>query len=486
VVVLVAAWGLAGPAAGETGAASDGPEALVRTLESVLAGRGLRGARVAALAEAGDGRVLFQRDPDRALIPASNTKIFTTLAALATFGPAHRFETLLTSPSLPDRDGAIDSLVVRGGGDPAINNEDWWQIADELRRRGVRRVRGDIVLDDALFDRERWHPSWGRTGSRAYHAPVGALNANYGAFSVWMRPGGSPGEPVEVSLLPPVAHLMVVNRAQTARAGAQTRLRVDREAAREGERVVVRGALSAGDPPVRVHRSVLDPTRYAGSVLLWQLESQGVVVEGGLRVGAAPDAQEVLLRHEGRPLSEIVRLCMKYSNNQIAEALIKQLGVHAGGGGTWSAGLAEVRRVLAELGVSPSGFSLVDGSGLSVRDKATPRALVEALRAGERSFDFGPEWVASMPLANLDGTLADRAAGATGAVRAKTGTLNRVTALSGYVRLASGEQGRFSILVNGYRGSDLAAMNAVDDFVTTLATTPIVDPGSLAAGAPER
>jgi D-alanyl-D-alanine carboxypeptidase/D-alanyl-D-alanine-endopeptidase (penicillin-binding protein 4) len=184
----------------------------------------------------------------------------------------------------------------------------------------------------------------------------------------------------------------------------------------------------------------------------------------------------VLLRHEGRTLSEIVRLCMKYSNNQIAEALVKQLGVRAGGVGSWEAGSAEMRRVLAELGVDPAGFALVDGSGLSYQNRATPRALVQALRAGQASFDFGPEWVASMPLANLDGTLADRASGATGAVRAKTGTLTRVTALSGYARLASGERARFSILVNGYRSGDRDAMNAVDGFVTALATTRVAVP----------
>jgi D-alanyl-D-alanine carboxypeptidase/D-alanyl-D-alanine-endopeptidase (penicillin-binding protein 4) len=128
-----------------------------------------------------------------------------------------------------------------------------------------------------------------------------------------------------------------------------------------------------------------------------------------------------------------------------------------------------MRRVLGDLGVDPAGFSLVDGSGLSYQNKVTPRAFVQALRRGEASFDFGPEWIAAMPLANLDGTLADRASGATGAVRAKTGTLTRVTALSGYVRLASGERGLFSILVNGYRSGDRAAMDAVDDFVTELA-----------------
>ena len=463
---------------GAAAAVADGTpgDELRRALDHVLASKALRGARVAALVEGADGRELYARDPDRPLIPASNAKLLTTLAALARFGPTHRFETLLVADAKPDAEGAVQTLVLRGGGDPAVNNEDWWQIANELRSAGLRRVRGDLVLDDSLFDRERWHPSWGRTGARAYHAPVGALNANYGAFSVMIRPAPTVGEAVEVEVMPPVAHLVVVNRALTQRARRRTSLHVDREAGPQGERVLVSGAASAGAVATRLHRSVLDPTRYAGSVLLWQLEAQGIEVEGVIRVGTAPEAAEVLLRHEGKALSEIVWLCMKYSNNQIAEALVKQLAVRTGVRGSWSSGAAELRRVLASLGVDPSGFSLVDGSGLSYENKATPRAFVQALRAGEQSFDFGPEWMAAMPLANLDGTLADRAAGAAGSVRAKTGTLTRVTALSGYVRLMSGERARFSLLVNGYRGGDRAAMNAVDDFVTVAATTPLETP----------
>jgi D-alanyl-D-alanine carboxypeptidase/D-alanyl-D-alanine-endopeptidase (penicillin-binding protein 4) len=132
--------------------------------------------------------------------------------------------------------------------------------------------------------------------------------------------------------------------------------------------------------------------------------------------------------------------------------------------------------VLVGLGVDAEGFTLVDGSGLSYENKASPRALVQALQIAARSFDFGPELLAALPLADLDGTLADRAAGASGAVRAKTGTLTRTTALSGFARLSNGERAVFSILVNGYRSGDRDAMNALDDFVTALVAAPVTRP----------
>lgn len=465
--------------AAESTAASD--RALAAELDRVLRGQALRGARIAALVEGEDGRVVFARDPDRPLTPASNAKVFTSLAALAAFGPAHRFETLLLADAPPDAEGGVGTLVLKGGGDPALNSEDWWRIADELRRAGLRRVRGDLVLDDSLFDRERWHPSWGPTSARAYHAPVGALNANYGTYTAEVRPGPTVGSPAVVELSPAVGYLRVVNRAMTLGRRKHMQLRVDREETPRDELVVVGGATTVDDGGVSFYRSVVDPTRYAGSVLLDQLGQAGIRVGGTVRVarGEPPAASTELVRHRGRPLSEIVELCMKYSNNQIAEALVKQLALRDGAPrGTWQDGIPALRRQLDVLGVSAPGVELVDGSGLSYQNRATPRALVQALRAGESSFAFGPEWIAAMPIADVDGTLATRAPGAAGWVRAKTGTLTRVTALSGLAQLASGERVRFSILVNGYRSGDHDAIRAVDEFVEALVSAPRVAAGA--------
>jgi len=471
--------GLVSPDRAQAQAASSGSSpALRKALDARLATKALRGAQIAALVQGEDGRELYARSADTALTPASNAKVLTALASLSRFGPTHRFETRVIADREPDASGEVGTLLLRGAGDPAMNSEDWWKVADALRSAGLRRVSGDLVLDDGVFDRERSHPSWGKVSSRAYHAPIGALTANYGAFGVSIAPGASAKDPVRVRLSPPVDHFRVDNRAKTVAAGKATRLRVDRsgildadgDGLSEGTTIMVTGDIAAGEDPVAFYRSVLDPAAYAGAVFRRQLEAVGIEVAGRIRGGRAPEAMEVLLAYEGRPLSEIVELCMKYSNNQIAEALVKNLGSAAGApSGGWQSGMSEMKRLLAEVGVPPVG--LVDGSGLSYTNKVTPRALVKALEVGRDSFSFGPEFVASMPLANLDGTLADRTRGARGRVRAKTGTLNRTTALSGFAQLESGEWATFSILVNGYRGWDGAAIKAVDDFVATLVST---------------
>jgi D-alanyl-D-alanine carboxypeptidase/D-alanyl-D-alanine-endopeptidase (penicillin-binding protein 4) len=443
---------------------------LASRLDGVLASREFKRARVAAfVVRADDGEVLYERSPDRALTPASNVKILTAIAALDAFGPNHSFETRVHVEAPPDAEGAVEDLFVRGGGDPAMNNEDWWRLAAQLRGQGLRRVRGDLVLDDAVFDRARWHPAWGRTSSRAYHAPVGALTANYGAFSVTVSSGPEVGSPVAAQVDPPVPYLRLDNRAQTVNRRARRTVVVDRRAGGEDEIVTVTGVVRLGDPPKTYYRSVLDPTRYAGAVLRMQLAALGIAVDGRTRIGSPPEGAQRLLVFHGRPMSEIVRLFMKYSNNAVAESLVKALGAQASGGvGSWSNGLEALRARLEGLGLDASDFSLVDGSGLSYQDKVAPRALVKALLTARNSFRIAPEFMAALPIAAVDGTLEKRGDGAEREVRAKTGLLNRVTALSGYAHMGDGEVAVFSILINGYRVGDEEAMQALDRFAAEL------------------
>jgi D-alanyl-D-alanine carboxypeptidase/D-alanyl-D-alanine-endopeptidase (penicillin-binding protein 4) len=437
-------------------------------LRSALAHRALRGARVGVLvARVDDGRALFERGAERALTPASNLKVLTSIAALATFGPTHRFVTRVFSDAPPDRRGRVATLFVRGGGDPSLTSEEWWRLAADLRAAGIGAV-GEIVLDDSAFDAQGWNPAWGTRSPRAFHAPVSALTANYGAFTVRVGPGAGAGERAVVSVDPPLPYLTLVNQARTAGAGGAPPLTVEPRPGPDGEKIVVAGKIAAGAEAQVIPRSVAEPTRYAGAVLRMQLEANGIAVRGATRLGPVPPGAHEILAHRGKPLAEAVRLLMKYSNNNMAETLVKALGARNGGAGSWDAGLSEVRRALVSLGVALDGCILVDGSGLAASNRVTPRALVSALRIARASFAFGPELVAALPIAARDGTLERRAAGAADAVRAKTGLLAGATGLSGLARLADGSEVAFSILVNGYKSGDADAMAAVDAFVAAL------------------
>jgi D-alanyl-D-alanine carboxypeptidase/D-alanyl-D-alanine-endopeptidase (penicillin-binding protein 4) len=172
---------------------------------------------------------------------------------------------------------------------------------------------------------------------------------------------------------------------------------------------------------------------------------------------------------EGRPLAEIVRLFVKFSNNAIAETLVKQIGLAAGSSrGSWQAGVPAMRARLVGLGLLSEDTVLVDGSGLSYENRVSPRVFVRALRLAAGSFKFGPELISALPIAAGDGTLEERAEASLGQVRAKTGLLNGVMSLSGFAQLPDGERAVFSLLVNGYRVSDDRAMQVVDRFAAEL------------------
>ncbi len=475
-VLAALAWAALGfasaPAAGqgEEAQAAAPTSAWSERLDAALEARALTGSRSAALVVArDDGQVLYAHDPDRPLVPASNQKILTAVAALRAFGPTHRFTTEVFAEPLPDAEGWVDRLAIRGGGDPALTSEDLWRLAADLRRRGLRGVRTALVLDDSAFDREHWHPSWGPVSARAYHAPVGALNVNYGAFVAAIRPGAAEGDPVEVFLDPPVPYFQLVSRGLTGAARGRDSLVVTRSASEGGELVQVSGALRLGSATRTLARSALDPAGYAGAVIRMQLEALGIEVAGPTLRGPVPPAAEPLLEFQGKPLAEIVRLFVKFSNNSIAESLVKSLGLRAQDGpGSWQTGIPALRRELRALGLDTEGLQLVDGSGLSYDNRLTPRALVDVLRLAGASFRFGPELESALPIANGDGTLEERAEGAAHAVRAKTGLLTRVTGLSGYARLGDGREVIFSVLTNGYRGSAERAMAALDGFVAEL------------------
>ena len=471
VSVLMAGLALACAPAGRAAAPPRTDSAPPRdsALEAALGVPALRGAQIAVLVVNGDdGAPRFEREPDRPLVPASNLKLLTAVAALATFGPSYRFVTRVLADAAPDGAGHVGTLYVRGGGDPALASEDWWRLAADLRLAGLRSA-GRIVVDDSAFDRERWHPSWGPTSSRAYFAPIGALEANYSAFLVEVRPGAKEGDPARVSVDPPVAYLRLVNRATTGPARAPLEVQVERSPGDGEEPVLVSGRVPLGAGVQSFRRSVLDPTAYAAAVLGMALQANGVQVADPVRTGSTPPGAVELLAFEGRSLGEIIRLMLKYSSNPIAETLTKALSASRGEDPAgWPGGVAASQSALASVGVEMKGLEMVDGSGLSYENRASPRTLVSALAVARRSFAFGPELLVALPIAGSDGTLRDRAEAVRGEVRAKSGLLTRVVALSGEARTRQGRDVVFSILVNGFRCSDEEAMGALDGFVTAL------------------
>ncbi len=430
----------------------------------------------------GDGAVLYRRNAERLFLPASNLKLLTAAAALARLGADFRWTTTVLARGARRGDTLAGDLVVAGRGDPTFSADAMGDSSDVLRSlrpwadsleaRGVRVIRGRVVGDASLFTDPPLGRGWPWDDLDAdYSAPVGALQFNESVAWIMATPAAAPGRPVTLALQPPDAPLHVYNAAMTAPADSNID-RLSWSRAPFGDSVGVSGGLSAGQPPQRLPVSVPDPTRYFVAALTEALTEGGIAVQGGLvlPVPPYPAPGDTLFVWHSPPLSTVLPLFLKPSQNQIGETLLRTLGAEAGGAGSVDSGRAVVRSVLTDFGVPPDAYVMQDGSGLSRYDHVAPEALARLLAALAQRPDF-PAIYAALPIAGVDGTLATRMQGtaAAGNVHAKTGSLMGVRTLSGYVRDADGESLVFVMLVNGFTVPQRVVEAAQDRIAVLLA-----------------
>ncbi len=430
-------------------------EELSWVIDSFLAKRDLSGARVGILVESlVTGEVLFARNAGTAMTPASNMKVVTGAAALSILGPNYRFRTEFST------DGAIDgaflggNVYVLGSGDPSIVSEELWKIVEEFRLRGIERITGDIVLDASFFDSVAATSDDVANGQRAYHARTGALALNFSSVAVHVYPGSGEGSQPRVALAPGTSFVDVRNEATTGSSRRSSTLSVVRTYASGRNVVTVSGRIPAGSRRTVVYRNLEDPVLYFGTVMKEFLAVAGVAVEGIVRTGPVPSGTALLFTHRSKPLSLVVRDLNKFSNNFVAEQLVKTLGAEMEGPpGTTDSGQLVLGRFLSTAGAASGSYRVFDGSGFSRENRLSPRTIVRVIRRTLDDFETSHEYAASLSVSGTDGTLEDRMgyAGLEGAVRAKTGLLDGVTAIAGIVRTLAGEDILFSIIVNDFR-----------------------------------
>ena len=460
-----------------------GSKELSAALLAILAASPIDTARAGIyVADVESGQPVFAREPDALLNPASNVKLVTTAAALARLGPDFRFDTELYVDPGPGTEAAR-TLYVKGKGDPSLVTERLWAIAGDLYHLGIRRV-GDVVVDESYFDGEHQGPGFDQeTGDKSYLAPAGAASLNWNTVAVHVGPGDRRGGKARVELEPASDLFEVEVRATTVAPGARRRLVVSSTAHGARQRIVVDGRIPLGSRLQTVWRRIDDPGLYLGQTLRRLLELRGVKFAGRVRVGTVPAGARLVHVAQSEALGEIVRRLNKTSNNFVAEQLLKTLGAQVKGvPGTWPKGVEAVEEFLAEVGVPRGAYVMKNGSGLNDTNRFSARQLVTLLRAMWARFPLHAEYLASLPVAGRDGTIRWRMEGsdAVGRLRAKTGTLENVTSLSGYVENAAHRTLAFAILVNDFSGRASGAVRAVDGLGVALAASGGA-PGTLGA-----
>jgi D-alanyl-D-alanine carboxypeptidase/D-alanyl-D-alanine-endopeptidase (penicillin-binding protein 4) len=449
-----------------------------------------------AVLDVDSGRLLYGRSDNVQFNIASNVKLFTSAAALALLGPEYRFKTALYGERDKDR-SELKSLYLRGYGDPTLSTEDLWRLTSELSARGIKKIKGDIFIDDTFFDEQRVAPAFEQKNEdRGYRAPQGAVSLNYNAVGVHVYPGLAEGQPARVLVDPPSPYFIISNETRTVQAG-RTSLAVesqeekDAPPGREHTLIRVRGTIKLGDSGQDYSKRIAHPDLYAAWTLYELLTRRGIQVGGKPSRGTAPQTAQMIDFHYSQPLGVLVRDVNKRSNNFMAEMVLKGLGADSSGRpGSWQKGLQAVSRYLEGLGILPGKYQMQNGSGLYDSNRFTPAQVVTLLRAAYRDFRISADFVASLALAGADGTIFHRMSGSIAEryVRAKTGTLNGVSCLSGFAGapLSAAASMRsplaFSVLINDHEDS-AAAKRLQDSVVEALVAYQAV-PGGMVAAPP--
>lgn len=441
------------------------------------------------------GETMFQFNPNRFFVPASNTKLFTTALALLRLGPDYRFETVIRAAAPPDASGRIaGDLRLVGGGDPMLSARavpyqkgpaagDPLQAIEALAGQvvyaaGVRRIDGDIVGDDSAYVWAPYPEGWAQDDTVwDFGAPVSALAVNDNMLSLTLRTSGAGGRAPALFLSPAMEYYFLDNRVRIG-PGLENKVYVERLS---GSRQLRLWGTMSSDPvsSVTLRVAIDDPALYAAHALADALGRRGVQIAGRPRPrhwyanqeGAppAPDGLE-LARRNSPPLVEILRIIDKVSQNLYAEMVLREVARARKGIGSREAGLGEARAFLAEMGIEDADCHFVDGSGLSPADLVTPAAVVKLLRHMHGS-PVRDAWISLLPVGGEDGTLSVRFEGKPEArrIHAKTGTLDHAAALSGYAESRSHGLVAFSILTNNFNAPG-AEIRAVIDKIALLLT----------------
>jgi D-alanyl-D-alanine carboxypeptidase/D-alanyl-D-alanine-endopeptidase (penicillin-binding protein 4) len=475
--VLAAAWagGLAVAAGREAS-----PAALRRDLDRIVARPALAhawwGIEVRSLRS---GRTLYARDAEKNFKPASTLKLVTTAAALDAFGPDARLRTSVETAGRLDAHGRIlGDVYLVGRGDPNLSGRfhagravaPLDELAEALRASGVRRIEGRLVGHEGLFPGDRRGEDWAWGDLVwSYGAEVSALSFNDNTAQLSASPGERPGDPLVVDRDPQTAHYAVASTAVTSAAGTKPEMVLRADPGTNLFRLS--GSLPAGGEPWQGSVAIADPARYAAVVFAELLAAKGIRVTGAVATSSdpLPGGLRVLAARESEPMSEIVKVVNKRSQNLHTEMLLRLLGAKVNGAGTVEAGHEALEDFLHRLGVPAQTWSLQDASGLSRSDVLTPHGLVALLAAMDRHRHAGV-FRDSLPVAGVDGTLEGRLRGtpAQGRVLAKTGSLRHVNALAGYATTRGGERLAFAIVLNHHTAPGSAGVAAIDDFVNAL------------------
>ncbi|MCG8420174.1 MAG: D-alanyl-D-alanine carboxypeptidase/D-alanyl-D-alanine-endopeptidase [Proteobacteria bacterium] len=444
---------------------------LADTIARAMAGRpALHNSRIGIYIEdLTSGRVVYQRDANGRYSVASCAKLITAAASLRILGPDFRPRSEVLANAVSASGAVLGDLYLRGRADPDLDVADVARLADQLVHAGITRVSGRLVVDDTYFDDQMLPRHFDEQPDEQawFRAPVSALSPAFSSFWVIVRPARAGQGLAFVAIDPPGAYARIENNQLVTQPSGRNRIRLDIGIKRGRLALSLSGQLRSDSGVRRFRRRVPDPRVFAGSLFAAALAERGIEIgKTSIGRGRAPDTASPLAWIDGAPVAISVRHLGKRSNNFVAEMLLKTIGAETRqdpGPAGWTDGLTAVRQFLdSEVGLVPGSYRYGNGSGLFDATEFSPMQLARVLATAYKSPRHGPDFIASLAIAGVDGTLHHRMRNtpARGLVRAKSGTLATVSALSGYAALDGRTALAFVIIINGLPGQGKAGRTA--------------------------
>lgn len=396
------------------------------------------------------GETLYEHNPEIPVHPASVGKIYTSAAALHYLKPEYTFTTRLMADSSPDAKGIVQgNIYLQAGGDPFMVPEQLYLFADKIVKSGIKGYTGKVIVDIGIWEDEGRPAGWPKNQlSRAYAAPVSPLTFFFNTIVMEMsvpKGGGS----ALVSTYPAVSHIDISNTLSVQEKSKNQPV-MDLLPDNGREVMVVKGTARPGYTS-SFPRAINLPVEYFTHSLLDMIEQRGVKVNRELELGTVPAKARRIASHDSQHLRDVVRVLNMYSNNVMAEMLLRHVGgASEGWPGNTEKGLTGVKKFLEEIGCEASGFAMVDGSGLSRGNRVTGALTADMLTRMYQQFDIGPEFMVSLGVSGAEGTLRKRMAADPSyrMVRGKTGTVAGVTSLAGYLETKGKRRLAYAIFMN--------------------------------------
>ncbi|WP_425457152.1 D-alanyl-D-alanine carboxypeptidase/D-alanyl-D-alanine endopeptidase [Aquibacillus sediminis] len=427
------------------------------------------------------GELLYDHLGDIRLRPASNLKLLTATAALATLGENYTFTTEVLTDGTINGDRLEGNLYLKGKGDPTLLATDIDEMAKIIRQKGITKIDGSIIGDDQWYDNERYSPDLIWSDEQFYYgAPISALTAapnqdyDSGTVIVRVKPANKSGKKPTITVTPKTDIVQVVNDAKTVTEEHTEELSITRQ--HDSNMIKIKGVIPVGANPTKEWISVSNPTEYALQLFSQSLHKRGITYSEDVTQGKTPEEAKPLLSQPSIPLKQLMVPFMKLSNNGHAETLVKEMGKIIDNEGSWDAGIEVVLDQLDNFNVNKDALVIRDGSGIS-HINLIPANEITKLLYHIQDEEWFSVFKQALPVAGVDermvgGTLRyrmrDIAKSAT--IHAKTGTITTVSGLSGYLETKTGEKFIFSILINNVQ-EDADVKQLEDRIVAALAAS---------------